>query len=198
VRNITDNFLFVQFYSSCNLPDFFQLITYLSPQFFFPYTVTILLMWHVIDFLTFTHQFYTFFLHFGRKIRQRSLRPHTQSTLEETVMDLRIRIEGVPRLVVTRAVPSNFLARRRNGTETWRRFMLTETFLSVWTYPFNTHEKILLNGDVPRQSGNVNQPLCVTFGFRREVNEKCAVLGYYAARSGSFLPTFQDNLSVPS
>jgi hypothetical protein len=26
----------------------------------------------------------------------------------------------------------------------------------------------------------------------------CAVLGYYAASSGNFLPTFQDNLSVPS
>jgi hypothetical protein len=26
----------------------------------------------------------------------------------------------------------------------------------------------------------------------------CAVLGYYAASSGNFLPTFQDNLSIPS
>ena len=34
--------------------------------------------------------------------------------------------------------------------------------------------------------------------FRREVAEKCAVLGYCAASSGNFLPTFRDNLSVPS
>ena len=28
--------------------------------------------------------------------------------------------------------------------------------------------------------------------------ENCALLGYYAASSGNFLPTFRDNLSVPS
>jgi len=39
---------------------------------------------------------------------------------------------------------------------------------------------------------------CVISGFRREVDEKYALLGYYAASSGNFLPTFRDNLSVPS
>jgi hypothetical protein len=34
--------------------------------------------------------------------------------------------------------------------------------------------------------------------FRREVAENCALLGYYAASSGNFLPTFRDNPSVPS
>jgi hypothetical protein len=34
--------------------------------------------------------------------------------------------------------------------------------------------------------------------FRREVDENCAVMGYYAASSGNFLPTFRDNLSFPS
>ena len=29
-------------------------------------------------------------------------------------------------------------------------------------------------------------------------NENCALLGYYAASSGNFLPTFRDCLSVPS
>jgi hypothetical protein len=29
-------------------------------------------------------------------------------------------------------------------------------------------------------------------------NGNCAVLGYYAASSGNFLPTFRDNISVPS
>jgi hypothetical protein len=28
--------------------------------------------------------------------------------------------------------------------------------------------------------------------------ENCPLLGYYAASSGNFLPTFQENLSVPS
>jgi len=38
----------------------------------------------------------------------------------------------------------------------------------------------------------------VTADFHREVAEICALLGYYAATSGNFLPTFRDNLSVPS
>jgi len=39
---------------------------------------------------------------------------------------------------------------------------------------------------------------CTTSGFRREVDENCAVLGYYAASSDNSLPTFRDKLSVPS
>jgi len=38
----------------------------------------------------------------------------------------------------------------------------------------------------------------VILGFRREVDENCALLGYYAANSGNLLSTFRDNLSVPS
>jgi len=34
-------------------------------------------------------------------------------------------------------------------------------------------------------------------GFRREIDESCALLGYYAASSGSSLPTFRNNLSGP-
>jgi len=37
----------------------------------------------------------------------------------------------------------------------------------------------------------------VTSGFRREVDENCALLGTYTASSGNFLPKFRDNLSVP-
>ena len=42
------------------------------------------------------------------------------------------------------------------------------------------------------------QLLCMISGFRRDVDEICVFLGYYAASSGNSLPTFQDNLSVPS
>ena len=35
-------------------------------------------------------------------------------------------------------------------------------------------------------------------GFRREVKENYVIVGYYAARSGNFLPTFRNNLSVSS
>jgi hypothetical protein len=42
-----------------------------------------------------------------------------------------------------------------------------------------------------------NTLLCVISCFLREVDENCAFLGYYAAISGNFLPTFRDNLLVP-
>jgi hypothetical protein len=39
---------------------------------------------------------------------------------------------------------------------------------------------------------------CVVSGIRREADQNCAVMGYYAANIGNFLLTFRDNLSVPS
>ena len=39
---------------------------------------------------------------------------------------------------------------------------------------------------------------CVIWGFPREVDEYCALLGCYAASGGNFLPTFRDKLSVQS
>jgi len=39
---------------------------------------------------------------------------------------------------------------------------------------------------------------CVISGFRREVDENCALLGYYATRSGNYVPKFPDNLFVTS
>jgi len=44
--------------------------------------------------------------------------------------------------------------------------------------------------------GNVKQ--CMMSGFRCEVAENCALLGYYAASSDNFLPMFWYNLSMPS
>ena len=37
---------------------------------------------------------------------------------------------------------------------------------------------------------------CMISNIRREVDKRCVLLGYYRARSGNFLPTFRDNLSV--
>ena len=45
----------------------------------------------------------------------------------------------------------------------------------------------------------LNMGRCVAFvisGFRCEVAENCALVGYYAASSGNFFPTFWDDLSV--
>jgi len=38
----------------------------------------------------------------------------------------------------------------------------------------------------------------VISGFRREVDENCTLLGYYASNRANFLLTFRDNLLVPS
>ena len=43
-----------------------------------------------------------------------------------------------------------------------------------------------------------NELIFVIAGFRCKVAKNCALLDYYAAISGNFLPTFRDNLSVPS
>jgi hypothetical protein len=47
-------------------------------------------------------------------------------------------------------------------------------------------------------SVDVYRLFLVISGFRREVDENCALLGYYAARSGHFLLTLYGNLSVSS
>jgi len=38
----------------------------------------------------------------------------------------------------------------------------------------------------------------VVSGFRCDVDEICALLGYYTAYNGNSLPMFQDKLSVPN
>ena len=40
--------------------------------------------------------------------------------------------------------------------------------------------------------------VCAISDFRREVAENCALVGYYAESSDGFIPTFRDNLWVPS
>jgi hypothetical protein len=47
-------------------------------------------------------------------------------------------------------------------------------------------------------SGSTTSRLDVISGFRRDADEICSLLGYNAASSGNFLPTFRDNVSVPS
>jgi hypothetical protein len=39
---------------------------------------------------------------------------------------------------------------------------------------------------------------CMISGFRREVDENCALLGYYAASSGNSFPAFRDKVSGQS
>ena len=64
-------------------------------------------------------------------------------------------------------------------------------FLEISIIRFGSNVDMLL-GDEKKHC-----VLCVISGFRREVNENCALLGYYTASSASFLPTFRDIPSVP-
>ena len=54
------------------------------------------------------------------------------------------------------------------------------------------------NERTDKQTNNNNRELSVISDFRREVVENRALLGCYAASSDNFLPTFRDNLSLPS
>ena len=51
----------------------------------------------------------------------------------------------------------------------------------------------------PRMLRNVSdkRKLLIS-GPRRDVDEICDLLGYYAVSCGNSLPTFRDNVSVPS
>ena len=73
---------------------------------------------------------------------------HSKRSGDDVITAHMIRIEHVG----LRDVTSNILAwgRRRNGTETWRTRSCQCEHLRLIT-----HEKSLLNGDVPRRTGNV-------------------------------------------
>ena len=59
-------------------------------------------------------------------------------------------------------------------------------------------EKFVLLYQNTRCQMEENNFQSVIADFRGEVAENCLFLGYYAASSGNFVPTFRDNLSVPS
>jgi hypothetical protein len=46
--------------------------------------------------------------------------------------------------------------------------------------------------------GRSADQMSVASGFRRNVDEICALLGRYSVSSGNLLPTFRDNISVPT
>jgi hypothetical protein len=64
------------------------------------------------------------------------------------------------------------------------------------TRPTLSESLYLLRSAVPQCDKGV--AACVTSSFRREVDGICALVGYYEACSDSSLPTFWNQLSVPS
>jgi len=61
----------------------------------------------------------------------------------------------------------------------------------LWYYNTMAYPRITVSVDVYKF-------FLVISGFRREVDENCSLLGYYAANSGHFLRTLYDNLYVSS
>jgi hypothetical protein len=51
--------------------------------------------------------------------------------------------------------------------------------------------------DTANLSGDGDEDIGIS-GFRHDVDEICALLGYYTALGGSYVLTFQDNLWIPS
>ena len=89
------------------------------------------------------------------------------------------------RSIRTRSVTSIVLAqqRRRNGTETWRRRSCRCEHLHLIT-----HEKTLLNGDVPRRNGTETwrRRSCQCEHLRLITHEKILLNGRFFLRNGSF------------
>jgi hypothetical protein len=127
---------------------FFQLFAYLSPKFFFPDTVTIPLILHVII----PHIYAPVLLIFHPFLRTKtgSTRGSKHSKFSEGRRKT-VHIIGIEQ-VQTSSDPFSHVKHSRSATATERNWDVTETFLSVWTSPLITHEKILLNGDVPRRN----------------------------------------------
>ena len=68
--------------------------------------------------------------------------------------------------------------------------------LRIWTHHVCYPRSICAYNNTPATSAQRIPHLI--WGFRRVVEESCDLLGYYTASSANSLPTFRDNLSVPS
>jgi len=85
-------------------------------------------------------------------------------------------------------------------TETIRVYQRLSLWLTpIWSTPRGgTSRFTSVLKTKKRATSSTWQSTCVFSGFCREVVENYNLLGYYMASSGNFLPTLQDNLSVPS
>jgi len=98
-----------------------------------------------------------------------------------------------------------------NKTQIERLCAATQLFSGGQQQVFREHQQQLKTTTLRFSSGDNTQLvskflstqrslillLPVISGFRREVDDMCALLGHYAENGGNLLPTFRDNLSVP-
>jgi hypothetical protein len=77
-------------------------------------------------------------------------------------------------------------------------------FVLLWhtlqTHSRNVFIRVMTKVNVSTNMQSYTTPYTspVISGYCCEVDKGCALLGYYVASSGNFLPKFQENLSVPS
>jgi len=79
--------------------------------------------------------------------------------------------------------------RRPNLTDNLRARSATQN-------TFNTHDVSVVGS--ASVIADCQSLFCIISGFRRNVNEFCALSGFYAALNASSVPTFRNNLLVPS
>jgi len=66
---------------------------------------------------------------------------------------------------------------------------------NIWDFKSTSEGRQFLKG---KGRNWTHHRYCVILDFRDDLDEICALQGYYAAKGGNFLPTFQNKLSVPS
>jgi hypothetical protein len=66
------------------------------------------------------------------------------------------------------------------------------------TYVIHIADHMYTQFRLARNSTRARPSGTLISGFRRYVDDICALLGYYAASCGNCLLTFRDNVSVPS
>ena len=74
------------------------------------------------------------------------------------------------------------------------RILYVTNWRTILKLKMNT---IYYNNNYLKSAFQTKQPHVIS-DFRREVEDNCALLDYYAATSGNSLLTFRDNISVPS
>jgi hypothetical protein len=76
----------------------------------------------------------------------------------------------------------------------WKRTEVRDTYLRK----ILQREKLFVFKQVHEglQTAGNRRLVCLISDFRREVDENCALMGYFTASYGNFVPTFRDNLSL--
>jgi hypothetical protein len=99
--------------------------------------------------------------------------------------------------VITFRYSIHFTSEDTKPAELWRDFVRVSDFLLGYDATYIYWLLPTFRRNLPPLSATFkNKGRMRDFTLPRQVYENCGLLGYYAASSGNFLPTFRDNLSV--